>query len=264
MVDEPVVRCRGISRSFLDEDGGRTTVLRNVDLDVRSGELLVLIGPSGCGKSTLLNLIAGFDKPDDGRVEVSGRRVTGPGPDKAMVFQDYALLPWLDACGNVEIGLRLQGLNAASRRREAEMMLELVGLKDAAKRPVYKLSGGMQQRVSIARALALKPKVLLMDEPFGALDVFQRGTMHRELLRIWRSMGTTIIFVTHSLDEAVFLATRVVAMRPKTNGLAGELIVDLPEARDPMSHDFVAHKQTLLGYISRDDSVDAIKVHAIE
>ena len=259
MADEAVVRCRSVARGFTGEDGGRTDVLRDVDLDVRPGEFLVLIGPSGCGKSTLLNLIAGFDKPDAGAVEVSGRPVKGPGPDKAMVFQDYALLPWLDALGNVEIGLRLQGVDAAERRRQAQAMLALVGLAEAARRPVYKLSGGMQQRVSIARALALRPKVLLMDEPFGALDVFQRGAMHRELLQIWKATGTTIIFVTHSLDEAVFLATRVIAMLPKMRGLAGELPIDLSEPRDPMSAEFVGFKQRLLGFMSRGETVHAIE-----
>jgi NitT/TauT family transport system ATP-binding protein len=248
MQSDIVVRCRNVSRTYELRDDAPNRVLQNIDLNVNEGEFVVLIGPSGCGKSTLLNIIAGFDKASSGTVEVSGKPVRGPGPDKAMVFQDYALLPWLDARGNVEIGLRLQGYDEASRRAEAERMLALVGLGHAMRRPVYKLSGGMQQRVSIARALALKPKILLMDEPFGALDAFQRAIMHRELLEIWKTTGTSIIFVTHSLEEALFLGTRIIAMSPG-QVLAGEISVDLPTPRDPLSPKFAAYKQQLFGMI---------------
>jgi NitT/TauT family transport system ATP-binding protein len=167
-----------------------------------------------------------------------------------MVFQDYALLPWLNARENVEIGLKLQGLAKHERHDTARQFLELVGLDHAAERPAYKLSGGMQQRVSIARALALKPTVLLMDEPFGALDAFQRGIMHRELLRIWDATKATIIFVTHSLEEAVVLGTRVVAMTPGTVGFQGEIAIDLKRPRDPLSPEFLATKRRLFEMIT--------------
>lgn len=252
LAETPIVECKAISRSFTSEAGGRHQVLRAVNLSITAGEFVVLIGPSGCGKSTLLNIVGGFDKPSSGVVLVSGYPVVSPGPDKAMVFQDYALLPWLNTRENVEIGLKLQGYDRRRRREEAERVLALVGLEKAMERPVYKLSGGMQQRVSIARALALQPKVLLMDEPFGALDAFQRAIMHKELTEIWQSTRTTIIFVTHSLEEALMLGTRVVAMSPGHPGLAGELVVDLPAQRDSMSQDFVALKRRLLGMVSAD------------
>jgi ABC-type nitrate/sulfonate/bicarbonate transport system ATPase subunit len=248
--ETPVVECKAVSRSFVSEEGGKHHVLQRVNLSISEGEFVVLIGPSGCGKSTLLNIIGGFDKPSSGEVLVSGLPVTSPGPDKAMVFQDYALLPWLNTRENIEIGLKLKGYDRQRRREKAEEVLSLVGLEKAMERPVYKLSGGMQQRVSIARALALQPKVLLMDEPFGALDAFQRAIMHEELAAIWRTTRTTIIFVTHSLEEALMLGTRVVAMSPGRSGLAGELAVDLPEQRDPMTQDFIALKRRLLDMVS--------------
>jgi ABC-type nitrate/sulfonate/bicarbonate transport system ATPase subunit len=242
--DNVVVSCRAINRTFFSENRVNQ-VLRDISLSVKEGDFVVLIGPSGCGKSTLLNLIAGFDKPTSGQVSVGGVPVTKPGPDKSMVFQDYALLPWLNARENVEIGLRLQKVEKRERRRVAEEFLHLVGLAEAVERPVYKLSGGMQQRVSIARALALKPKVLLMDEPFGALDAFQRAIMHRELSRIWSVTNVTIIFVTHSLEEALILGRRVLAMTPGAVGFTGDLEIDLPRPRDPMSTEFTALKRKL-------------------
>ncbi len=240
-----IVSCEGLDRTFVTKDAGENKVLQDINLQIRKGEFVVLIGPSGCGKSTLLNIIAGFDQPTSGLAAIAGEQIEGPGPDKAMVFQDYALLPWLNARENVEIGLRMKGVASAERTQQAMHVLGLVGLSEAAERPVYRLSGGMQQRVSIARALALKPKVLLMDEPFGALDAFQRAIMHKELVRIWRATGATIVFVTHSLEEAVFLGERVVAMTPKAVGLTGELIIDMPRPRDPLSPEFAALKRKL-------------------
>lgn len=224
-------------------------VIHGVSVDIADGEFVVLVGPSGCGKSTLLNLMAGFDKPSAGRITVRGAPVTGPGPDKAMVFQDYALLPWLTASRNVEIGLRLQGIAATQRRDIVREFLELVGLGKAIDRPVYQLSGGMQQRVSIARALALKPAVLFMDEPFGALDALQRVALHGELTRIWKQTGATVVFVTHSLDEAIFLGERVEAMSIAAKGFTGEISIGLPRPRDPLSAEFTAIKRQLLGML---------------
>ena len=245
MQNDVLVRCAGVCRTFVTPDAGTNKVLQNINLDVYEGDFVVLIGPSGCGKSTLLNIVAGFDKPTSGEVLVRGRQVSGPGPDKAMVFQDYALLAWLNARENVEIGLRLQGIDRMTRRKTAAEFLDLVGLQHAIERPVYKMSGGMQQRVSIARALALKPAVLLMDEPFGALDAFQRAIMHKELTRIWKATKASIIFVTHSLEEALFLGNRVVAMTPGAVGLTGELQIGLPRPRDPLSQEFAVLKQRL-------------------
>jgi NitT/TauT family transport system ATP-binding protein len=240
-----VVRCERVSRSFISKEGEINRVLQDVNLVVGEGDFVVLIGPSGCGKSTLLNLIAGFDRPTSGRITVHGEPVTRPGPEKAMVFQDYALLPWLNTRENVEIGLRLQGKGSDERRRIAVEFLDLVGLGHAIERPVYKLSGGMQQRVSIARALALKPSVLLMDEPFGALDAFQRAIMHKELSRIWEVTRASIVFVTHSLEEALILGNRVLAMTPGAVGFSGEIEINLPRPRDPMSGEFTRLKRGL-------------------
>lgn len=247
--EDIILSCQNVGRSFASE-GRENHVLRNISLDVRKSDFIVLIGPSGCGKSTLLNQIAGFDRPSTGTVRLRGASVTRPGPDKAMVFQDYALLPWLTARGNVEIGLRLQGVPAADRRRLSSEFLAMVGLAEASERPVYKLSGGMQQRVSIARALALRPDVLLMDEPFGALDAFQRAIMHRELVRIWEITSTTIIFVTHSLEEAIILGRRVIAMTPGAVGITGDLEIELPRPRDPMSSEFTDLKRKLYAMLT--------------
>jgi NitT/TauT family transport system ATP-binding protein len=249
MQSDVVVRCSQVQRIFYSETKEHR-VLSNIDFEMMKGEFVVLIGPSGCGKSTLLNLIAGFDRPTGGTVHLSNRPVEGPGPDKAMVFQDYALLPWLTARENVEIGLRMKKVPAAERRATADRFLELVGLSSAATRPVYQLSGGMQQRVSIARALALNPTVLLMDEPFGALDAFQRAIMHRELTRIWRATQSSIIFVTHSLEEAIFLGDRVVAMTPGASGLTGQIVIDLARPRDPLSSGFGSLKRQLFDMLT--------------
>jgi NitT/TauT family transport system ATP-binding protein len=259
MQNEIVVDCRNVNRTFLSKDGERNAVLQSVNFRLHRGEFVVIIGPSGCGKSTLLNMIAGFDRPSTGQITIAGAEVDGPGPDKAMVFQEYALLPWLNARENVEIGLKLKGLPKTERRDIALQFLDLVGLRHAAERPSYKLSGGMQQRVSIARALALKPAVLLMDEPFGALDAFQRAIMHRELLRIWQTTQATIIFVTHSLEEALVLGNRVVAMTPGNVGFQGEIAIDLKRPRDPLSPEFLAIKRRLFEMLTAhlDIEVDA-------
>jgi NitT/TauT family transport system ATP-binding protein len=250
MQNDVVVDCRNVSRIFVSKEGERNAVLRSINFQVRRGEFVVVIGPSGCGKSTLLNMVAGFDRPSSGQIRVSGAEVHGPGPDKAMVFQDYALLPWLNARENVEIGLKLKGLAKSERHALALRFLELVGLSHAVERPSYKLSGGMQQRVSIARALALNPVVLLMDEPFGALDAFQRAIMHRELLRIWQTTRATIIFVTHSLEEALVLGTRVLAMTPGNLGLQGEIHIELSRPRDPLSPEFLDFKRRLFDMLT--------------
>ena len=237
--EETVVSVREVNRTFRTDDGGRHTVLDGVNLDVRKNECVVIIGPSGCGKSTLLNIVAGFDMPTSGSVTVAGKAVTRPGPDRAVVFQDYALLPWLNAIENVALGLRLTGVPAKERLEQAAHYLDIVGLSAAAKRPVYKLSGGMQQRVSIARALAIKPELLLMDEPFGALDAIQRSIMHEELTRIRRETQSTVLFITHSLDEAVYLGDRVIALRAGISGNPPEVQVPLGYPRDPLSPEFV-------------------------
>ena len=207
-------------------------VFDDLRLQVREGEFLVLIGPSGCGKTTLLNLLSGFVAPQRGRVALDGRAVRPEAPELGYVFQSPQLFGWLDALENVRFGLRMaSSLPAAEQRRRALQTLALVGLEDAAQRFPHELSGGMRQRVSLARSLVLRPKVLLMDEPFAALDAITRREMNEEILRVWRELGQTVIFITHDIDEAVFLADRIVVLGRAPAGIHSELAVDLPRPR---------------------------------
>jgi NitT/TauT family transport system ATP-binding protein len=192
--------------------GGEVTALSDVTFDVHSGQFLVLVGPSGCGKSTLLDLLGGLSRPTSGEVLLDGRPVTGPGLDRGVVFQQYALFPWRSAQSNVEFRLEGKGGTRLERRERARQFLELVGLSGFADRYPHELSGGMKQRVAIARSLAFDPDVLLMDEPFAALDAQTRDGLQDELLRIWEQTGKTIVFITHGIDEAVYLGQRVAVM----------------------------------------------------
>jgi ABC-type nitrate/sulfonate/bicarbonate transport system ATPase subunit len=211
----------------------RREALAPTDLDIAAGELLTILGPSGCGKSTLLGLVAGFLAPTTGQVTVDGAPVTGPGADRGVVFQQPRLFPWMSVRRNVEFGPRMAGAPRAERRRAAEEALELVGLADVADRAPYELSGGMQQRAAIARALGGRPRVLLLDEPFAALDALTRERLQDELLRLWSGTGTTILFVTHSVEEAVYLGTRVVALSPRPGRVVADRRPELPGASGP-------------------------------
>jgi NitT/TauT family transport system ATP-binding protein len=213
------------------EAGGpsdRFAALEDVTLDVRPGEFLALVGPSGCGKSTLLDLLGGLTAPTSGRILLDGRLIEGPARDRGIVFQQYALFPWRTAAENVEFGLDIAGLKAKQRREIARHYLDLVGLTAFADRYPHELSGGMKQRVAIARSLAYDPEVLLMDEPFAALDAQTRETLQGELLRIWRTTGKTILFITHGIDEAVVLGQRVAVMTSRPGRI--KHVVDIPEA----------------------------------
>ncbi|WP_239103252.1 ABC transporter ATP-binding protein [Microbispora corallina] len=209
------IEVRGVSHAYR----GRPA-LGPVDLAVATGEFVSVVGPSGCGKSTLLRLIAGFAAPSTGSVAESGRPVRGPGPSRGVVFQQPRLFPWLSVAANVGFGLRRQP--AAVRRARVAELLDLTGLSEAGRLRPYELSGGMQQRAAIARALAPRPRVLLMDEPFAALDAFTRERMQDEIRDLWRRTGTTVLFITHSVDEAVYLGTRIVAL----SGAPGQVIFD--------------------------------------
>jgi NitT/TauT family transport system ATP-binding protein len=226
----PVLEVNDLEVLFPSE-GGPFTALKDVSIVVRQSEIVVLVGPSGCGKSTLLNTAAGLIYPSSGAILVDGARVRGPGRDRGMVFQAYTLFPWLRVRANVEYGMKLNGVPAAKRREMAQHYLGLVGLGDAQGRFPYQLSGGMRQRVAIARALANEPRVLLMDEPFGALDAQTRVLMQQLLLDVWERSKMTILFVTHDIEEAVFLADRIYVMDVNPGRIATELAVDLPRPR---------------------------------
>ncbi len=213
-------------------DGAEFLALDTVNLSIEHGEFITIVGPSGCGKSSLLLLIQGLIKPSTGRILLNGKVITEPGQDRALVFQEFALLPWRSVLQNVELGLELQGKPARERHEVARKNVELVGLARFEDYFPHQLSGGMRQRVGIARALAVDPEVLLMDEPFGALDAQMRQIMATELLRIWEQDRKTIAFVTHDVDEAIYLADRVVVMSASPGRVMDVIRVDLPRPRD--------------------------------
>ena len=227
-----VVEIRGVGKEF-GESTDRLVALQDIDLTIRPGEFISLIGPSGCGKSTLLRLIGDLTTPTSGSITVNGRsaRQARLGREYGMVFQAPVLMDWRSVQKNVELPLEVMGFDKAQREQRSKAMLELVELGDFGRTHPYQLSGGMQQRVAIARALAFDPKLLLMDEPFGALDEMTRERMNLELMRIWRQTGTTIVFVTHSIPEAVFLSTRVVVMSARPGRISRVVDIDLPQPR---------------------------------
>jgi ABC-type nitrate/sulfonate/bicarbonate transport system ATPase subunit len=221
-----------VSKTYRALDGRSVAALDDVSLDIRPNEFVCLIGKSGCGKTTLLNMIAGFVERSGGDIRVGDERVTGPGKGKGVVFQQFGLFPWLTARRNVEFAGKQRGLSGEERRRVATELMALVGLIGFEDKYPYELSGGMQQRVAIARTLALDPKVLLMDEPFGALDEMTRIDMQNEVLRIWAARRKTVVFVTHSVSEAVLLSDRVVVLKPNPGRVKAEFAIDLPRPRD--------------------------------
>jgi NitT/TauT family transport system ATP-binding protein len=245
---------RGVSKVFQEGTGPAVTALQQVDLTVARGELVCLLGPSGCGKSTLLNAIAGFSLPSSGVIEVDSHPVTRPGPERGMVFQEYALFPWMTVEKNVAFGLEIQRLPAPDIRAKVTALLDLLQLGEFRRRYPKDLSGGMRQRVAIARVLALDSPVLLMDEPFGALDALTRRTLQDELLRIWREFGKTIVFVTHSIEESVYLADRVVVMTYRPGRIKRDVPIHLPRPRDPNSPAFNDLKRELATLVMEEQS----------
>ena len=225
-----VIEVRNVYKDYVGVHGA-VRALADVSLEVREGEFLSLVGPSGCGKTTLLRIIDGITPPSRGEVVFDGRRLEGVSREMAFVFQDINLLPWRSVVENVEIGLVARAVGPEERRRRALETLELVGLRPVAGAPPYTLSGGMQQRVGVARALAIRPKVLLMDEPFGHLDNFTREVLQIEIAKLWRRLGMTVVFVTHDVDEAIFLSDRIALMQTGPGRLTEVLDVGLPHPR---------------------------------
>jgi NitT/TauT family transport system ATP-binding protein len=219
-----------LGRQFPGEHGP-ITALRDISLQVHRRELVCVIGPSGCGKSTLIRIIAGLDDPTSGRMLVDGKETSGPCPERGMVFQGYTLFPWLTVKRNVMFGLQMAGRPASEAEREARQWIDLVGLSKFSDNYPHQLSGGMKQRVAIARALAPNPRVLLMDEPFGALDAQTRAQMQSHLLEIWRNVDVTILFITHDLDEAIFLADRIVVLKANPGEIQEIIEVPVPRPR---------------------------------
>jgi NitT/TauT family transport system ATP-binding protein len=223
----PIISLRNVGRAFKD---GQVQAVTDISFDVKDGEFVSLVGPSGCGKTTLLRLIDGLIGPDEGEVLVAGKPPR-PGPNLAMVFQSARLMPWRTVVRNLEFAIALRGVGRSERRERAMALLGSVGLREFAHAFPHELSGGMQQRVGLARALSVDPKVLLMDEPFAALDAMTRETLRRELLRLWSRRRTAVVFVTHDIEEAIFLSQRIVMLRPRPGRVDEIIDVDLPEPR---------------------------------
>ena len=242
-----------ISKEF-EQRGIRSAALVSIDLDVPEKEFTCVLGPSGCGKTTLLRIIAGLEKATAGKVLIGGELVTGPSSRMAMIFQDYSLFPWRTVIDNIAFGLEMKGVGEEERLDVAAHYLDLIGLNGFGENFPYELSGGMRQRVAVARALAIDPSVLLMDEPFGALDAQTRNMLQKQLLEIWGKTKKTVLFVTHSVDEAVFMADRIVVLTSRPGTVKEVVNIDLPRPRDRTSQDFAKVRRYVLGLIDEQQS----------
>jgi NitT/TauT family transport system ATP-binding protein len=245
---ESIALC-GVFRSYANSNGTSTRALQNIDLEIEQGEFVCIVGPSGCGKSTLLHLIAGLDFPTTGEVTVDDAPVTGPGTDRILLFQELALFPWLTVRENVEFGLKMAGATRNERRDRARFFLRMVHLSHFEDHYIHQLSGGMRQRVALARSLALQPKILLMDEPFAALDAQTRDMLHDELERIWKEAAPTIIFVTHNVREAVRLGDRVLLMSFRPGRIKTEFQINLRRPRHVEDSDVAYLSKEILGQL---------------
>jgi NitT/TauT family transport system ATP-binding protein len=243
-MSDPHIIISGVSKVFQTADR-ELVALKDINLDIPRGQFTCLLGPSGCGKSTLLNAVAGFSAPTSGTITADGKLITEPGPDRGMVFQEYALFPWMTVEDNIGFGLEIKGMGKAEIRKRVDGLLAMLSLSDFRQRFPKDLSGGMRQRVAIARVLALDSPILLMDEPFGALDALTRRNLQDELLRIWAELKKTIIFVTHSIEEAIYLADRIVVMTYRPGTVKRDIMVELARERDPASPEFNALKREL-------------------
>jgi NitT/TauT family transport system ATP-binding protein len=266
------ISLRNVSRAFTGTNGERIQAVRDVNLEVEDaysgegrdvGEFRVILGPSGCGKSTVLRLIAGLDRPDSGEVLVNGWRVAGPGPDRGMVFQKYTSFPWLTVADNIAYGLKIQGTPETERQAVVARLIEAVGLSGFEKAYPDTLSGGMQQRVAIARTLAVRPQVILMDEPFGALDAQTRAGMQNLLLHIWDETACTVLFVTHDVEESLYLADRLFILSARPGTIIEDVPVPFPRPRDPgvkQSKEFQELVHYVLGCLRRAPGQGQVRV----
>ncbi len=242
----PKIECKKISKVFIQKGKQRVHVLEDISLEVMHNEFLVILGPGQSGKTTLLRIIAGLETPTSGQVLIDGKEVTGPGPDRGLVFQGYMLFFWRTVMGNVEIGLKLRGIERKKRREIAQHYINLVGLQGFEKHYPHQLSGGMKQRVGIARAYANNPEIMLLDEPFGQLDAQTRMFMEKETERIWQAEKKTVIFVTNNIDEAIYLGDRIVTLKEKLPGRMDAIYdVPLPRPREHTDIEFVKLRQEI-------------------
>jgi NitT/TauT family transport system ATP-binding protein len=244
-----------LNQSFSRDDGSRLEVLKNISFEVKDKEFVCILGSSGCGKTTLLRMIAGLDTAESGSVLLDGEEIRGTSPKVGMVFQEYSLFPWRTVIDNIAFGLEMQGMVKDERYRIAERYLNLVSLAQFRDSFPSELSGGMRQRVAVARALALDPVLLLMDEPFGALDAQTRNMLQQELLEIWEKTKKTVIFITHSVDEAVFLSDRIIVLTPRPGRICRIFPVDLPRPRDRTGVEFAQVRREVLDLINQNCSI---------
>lgn len=234
---------KGLKKHF---ENSEKATLNEIDLEIESGEFVCIVGASGCGKSTLLNLVAGLEKPTGGQILLDGEEVNGPGADRTVMFQEHGLFPWLNVIENVKFGMKLAGVPKEEQEKKALHYLEMVHLQDYKDYPIHQISGGMRQRTALARALTMDSKVLLMDEPFSALDKQTSNRLREELQRIWMETKKTILFITHSVEEAVYLGDRVVALSPDTGRIASIISIDIPRPRHVYSPEFVELRHQIM------------------
>ncbi|MFS0866389.1 ABC transporter ATP-binding protein [Microbacterium sp. 179-B 1A2 NHS] len=250
-----------LSQSYFDSYAKSTvTAVGDVEFEIPEGQFVSLIGPSGCGKTTVLNIVAGFIQPTGGRVLVDGAPVTGPGQDRGVVFQDFALFPWMTVEANIGFGLKMRGVPKGQRRESAREMARLVGLAGFEQKFPHELSGGMRQRAGVARVLATEPSIMLMDEPFASIDAQTRRVLQQEVLRIWSTQKPTVLFVTHDVEEAVFMSDRVIVLGNRPSEVQADITIDLPRPRawkDVQSHpEFIRLRSRLLGMLGVEDQVE--------
>jgi NitT/TauT family transport system ATP-binding protein len=258
--DTILLQVTDVSKTFASAKGPEDhVVLNKVSIDIKDGEFVTIIGPSGCGKSTLLNIIAGLDRPDFGSISVNGERKASTDPGRLVIFQESALFPWLSVLENVEFGLKLSGIPKDRQRKAAAHFIKMVRLSGFADSYIYQLSGGMKQRVAIARALAMNPDILLMDEPFAALDVYTRDMLHNQLLQIHEETKKTILFVTHNINEALALGTRLIVLSPRLGRIKREFRISLPRPRDIESPEIIMIKRQILKELEDDFQFDRRK-----
>ncbi|MBW9220359.1 ABC transporter ATP-binding protein [Methanothermococcus sp. SCGC AD-155-N22] len=245
---ENILEIRNVSKKFVSKNK-EILAVDNITFNVRYNEFLSIVGPSGCGKSTLLRMIAGLEKPTSGEILMEGKKIEGPGAERGLVFQQYTLLPWRNVLDNVAFGLEIRGLPKKERYEIAKRFIKMIGLEGFEEAYPYELSGGMQQRVAIARTLANDPKIVLMDEPFGALDTQTRTILQHELLKIWEKEKKTVLFVTHSVDEAVYLSDRVIVMTARPGRIKDIISIDLPRPRKRDTLEFIEYRKRIVNIL---------------